>query len=163
MISPGAKPPLKTQKGRLLSCFREPSGGECPSLGLWARPHACKDIAPCSNSLPVCLHLATDLYPFINTINQQSREQMVFLDSLSPPRKLSKMRKGLWDSPIYNQLVRRTGNNLDFVTVTLSWRQSLEPLVCTQAVGAQVTTWACNWCVKWGGVLGALGPFTCGI
>ena len=94
MISHGAKPPLKTQTGRLLSCFREPSGGECPSPGRCARPHARKDIAPWSKSLPVCLHLATDLYPFINMINQQSREQMVFLGSLSPPRKLSKMRRG---------------------------------------------------------------------
>lgn len=88
---------------------------------------------------------------------------MVFLGSMGPPSKLSNLRKGLWDSPIYSQLVRRTGNNLDLVTVTLSWRQTLEPLVCTRAVKAQVTTWACNWCVKWRGVLGALGPFTCGI
>ena len=54
------------------------------------------------------------------------------------------LRKGLWDSLIYSQLLSRTGNNLDFVTVILSWRQSSEPLVFR----AQVTGWTCNWCVR---------------
>ena len=94
MISHGTKLPLKTQKGRLRSCSREPRDGECPSMGRRARPHAHRDIALWSKTLPVCLHLATDLYPFINIINQQSKEQMVFLGSLSLPSKLITPEEG---------------------------------------------------------------------
>ena len=59
--------------------------------------------------LAVCMfYLAVpELYPFI--INQLSSHLNVSLSFV----RYSKPRRGLWEAPIYSQLVRSTGDNLD--------------------------------------------------
>lgn len=56
---------------------------------------------------------------------------MCFLEFCEPLQQIIELKKGLWESLFYRQLVRSTDNNLGLVTGTCSWGKSC---------GAEVST-----------------------